>query len=131
MNRKILSGPPLNYTTNSSLGQFFFESAERFGNRLCQIDPKCNKKEIFSSVKKKSVTIALGLRKKGITSQDLIVTCSTVTLDTAIPILASFYLGAKVANLDVTLSRRQIKHLLSLVSPSVIFVEEPSLSLIE
>lgn len=75
--------------------------------------------------------MALEMQNRGITSKDVIVTCSTVTFDTPTPVLAAFYLGAKVANLDPTLSVQQTSHMLSIVSPSMIFVEEPSLSLIE
>ncbi|XP_063930878.1 uncharacterized protein LOC135142986 isoform X2 [Zophobas morio] len=71
------------------------------------------------------------MQKRGITFEDVVVTCSSSTIDTAIPILATFYLGAKIANLDITLSVRQVTHLLSLVSPKMIFVEESAVGLIE
>nr|XP_008190687.2 PREDICTED: probable acyl-activating enzyme 21 [Tribolium castaneum] len=71
------------------------------------------------------------MQKRGITSHDTLVFCSKVTLDTPIPIIASFFLGAKIANLDPTLSPRQTSHLLSIISPKMIFVSESALSLIE
>lgn len=61
----------------------------------------------------------------------MIVLCTKVTLDNVIPIIATFYIGAKVANLDPTLSERNTTHLLTLVSPKIIFVEEESVALIE
>jgi 4-coumarate--CoA ligase len=60
-----------------------------------------------------------------------VVVCSSMTLDAAIPNVASFFLGAKVANLDPSLSVKQTSHLIGLVSPKVIFVEEASVPLIE
>lgn len=57
--------------------------------------------------------------------------CSYNSVDNIIPIISSLYLGAKVVSLDPTLSIRQTNHLLSLVSPRFIFVEEESVPLIE
>ena len=65
------------------------------------------------------------------TSKDVIVVCSENTLDAVIPIVAGTFIGAKVSNLDPSLSIRHIKHLLSLVEPRVIFVQESSIKLIE
>ncbi|EEZ98040.2 uncharacterized protein LOC658921 [Tribolium castaneum] len=129
----ILEGPPFppNYHMKQSLGQFFFDSASKFKDRICQIDAKTEKSETFLTVKQKSVRVALEMQKRGITSKDVIVTCSALTLETPVPILASFYLGAKVANSDPTLSVAQTAHMLSLVSPTMIFVQESSLTLIE
>ena len=103
-------------------------------NFLCntiQIDVLRDQHETYSSVRKRSTRVALEMQKRGITFEDVVVTCSSSTIDTAIPILATFYLGAKIANLDITLSVRQVTHLLSLVSPKMIFVEESAVGLIE
>ncbi|XP_063922941.1 uncharacterized protein LOC135137259 isoform X2 [Zophobas morio] len=87
--------------------------------------------ESYASVRKRSTRVAIEMQKRGITFEDVVVTCSSSTIDTAIPIIATFYLGAKIANLDITLSVRQVTHLLSLVSPKMIFVEESAIGLIE
>jgi 4-coumarate--CoA ligase len=87
--------------------------------------------ETFASVKLRSTRVAIDLQKRGITSSDVIAFCAGNTLDTVIPILATMYLGAKVANLEPSLSIRQTQHLIGLVSPKIIFVEEGSVSLIE
>lgn len=102
-----------------------FEKIYYFKN--FQID----KHESFSSVKQRSVRVAMELQKRGITSKDTLVFCSKVTLDTPIPIIASFFLGAKITNLDPTLSVRQTSHLLAIVAPTMIFVSNSCLSLIE
>ena len=90
-----------------------------------------NKKETYSDVKQRSVRAALALQNRGVISEDVVVLCTKLTLDNVVPIVASFFLGAKLANLDPSLSVRQTTHLLSLVSPKIIFVEEESLGLIE
>ncbi|XP_044258783.1 4-coumarate--CoA ligase 1-like [Tribolium madens] len=129
----ILEGPKIspNSYLKQNLGQFFFDSATKFKDRICQIDAKTDKSETFLSVKQRSVRVALEMQSRGITPNDVILTCSRVTLDTPIPIIAAFYLGVKVANSDPTLSVTQTAHMLSLVTPRMIFVEETSINIIE
>ncbi|KAJ3664401.1 hypothetical protein Zmor_008576 [Zophobas morio] len=131
MTDDILEGSALKHHVTSSMGQFFFDQAERFSDRICQIDTRLNKKETYSDVKQRSVRAALALQNRGVISEDVVVLCTKLTLDNVVPIVASFFLGAKLANLDPSLSVRQTTHLLSLVSPKIIFVEEESLGLIE
>jgi 4-coumarate--CoA ligase len=114
-----------------SLGEFFFDYAEKHRDVICQINGDTDESETYGSVKRRSTRLALALKRKGITCEDVIACCSYNSLDNTIPIIASTYLGAKIVNLDPTLSSRNTTHLLTLVSPRVIFVEEDSLGLIE
>ena len=82
-------------------------------------------------MKVRSIRVALALQKKRITSADVVILCSANTLDNTIPLLAASYLGAKVANLEPSLSVRHTQHLLALVTPKLIFVEEAAVGLIE
>ncbi|EFA00290.1 uncharacterized protein LOC658566 [Tribolium castaneum] len=132
MNSKILKGPKLKQAApKKSLGQLFFDCATLHGDKLCQVDGTADATESYSSVKQRSTRVAIALQERGITSKDVIAFCTGNTLDTVIPILATFYLGAKVANLDPSLSVRQTQHLIALVSPKIIFVEENAVELIE
>jgi 4-coumarate--CoA ligase len=130
---KILHGPKKRAALleMTSLGEFFFNQADRFGSHICQVDANINKSETYSSVKQRSVRLAIALRKKEITSKDVILCCSKNTIDNTIPILAALYLGAKVVNLDPTLGVRNSRHLVSLVCPTIIFVEDSSVGFIE
>ncbi|EFA00289.1 uncharacterized protein LOC657935 [Tribolium castaneum] len=132
MRNNILQGAEFKPTLdNTSLGDFFFNYAEKNGNKICHIDADLDQSETYSSVKQRTTRLAINLKKKGINSKDVVAFCSYNSLDNTIPIISSLYLGAKVANLDPTLSTRQTKHLLSLVSPRLIFVGEESVPLIE
>ncbi|KAJ3663830.1 hypothetical protein Zmor_008052 [Zophobas morio] len=132
MSARILKGKEFHPNFDKiSFGEFLFECCEKYADRICQIDGDLDKSETYSSVKTRSTRVALNLQKKGITSTDVVCFCSTNSLDNSIPLIASSYLGAKVVNLDPTLSVRNIQHLLSLVTPRIIFVEEESLKLIE
>ncbi|RZC36017.1 AMP-binding domain containing protein, partial [Asbolus verrucosus] len=132
MSSKILEGPKLKSTIPvKCLGQLFFECAEKYSDRICQVDGTIDQSETYASVKQRSTRVAIELQKRGITSNDVISNCSSNTLDAAIPILATFYLGAKVTNLEPTLSVRHTQHVISLVLPKIIFVEESAVDLIE
>jgi 4-coumarate--CoA ligase len=129
---KILHGPKKDsYAEITSLGEFFFNQAERYGNNICQVDANINKSETYSSVKLRSVRLAIALQHRGLTSKDVVLSCSKNTLDNAIPIIASLYLGAKVISLDPSLGTKNSKYLVGLVSPRIIFVEEVSVDMIE
>ncbi|RZC36036.1 4-coumarate--CoA ligase 1-like, partial [Asbolus verrucosus] len=129
---KILQGIKLESTLKEySMGKFFFEFGEKFKDNISQVDATIDMSETYSSVKQRSIRIAIALQAKGVTSSDVIVSCSNNTIDNMIPLIASLYLGAKIANLDSTLSVRTTRHLLNLVSPKIIFVEECFIDLIE
>lgn len=66
-----------------------------------------------------------------ITPNDVIVICSYNHMDSALPIYAAQYLGAKIASLDPTLSKRDCSYLLDLVKPKMIFVGPESAHLID
>lgn len=61
------------------------------------------------------------MRDEGITSKDVIVTCCYNSLNSVIPIIATTFLGAKIANLDPSLSEQHVKHLLNLTDPKIIY----------
>ncbi|XP_063930902.1 uncharacterized protein LOC135143007 [Zophobas morio] len=132
MNKQIIEGPKLTYfIKEKTFGEFCFNRCEKYGDNICHIDATDNKTETYSSVKLRSTRVAIALQKKGITSKDIVTFCSSNTLDNAISIIASAFLGATISNLESSLSVRHTTHLLRLVEPSMIFVEEAAISLIE
>lgn len=96
-----------------------------------KIDGTTHEEETYGSVKKRSVRAALELKKRGITPGDAVAFCTGNTIDTIIPILGTYFLGAKVANLEPTLTEYQIQHLLSLVKPKIVFVEDKYLNIVK
>ncbi|KAH0820375.1 hypothetical protein GEV33_002415 [Tenebrio molitor] len=114
----------------TTLGEFMFNRSDKFKSNICQIDANKKKTESYSSVKQRSVKLAVALKNK-LAPGDVVLTCSKNTLDAVIPIIASFYLGAIVANLDASLGVRMSRNLISLVTPKIIFVEEASVAMIE
>lgn len=61
------------------------------------------------------------LQAKGITAKDVVVTCCYNTLNSVIPIIATTFVGAKIANLDPSLSERDLRHLLTLADPKIVY----------
>jgi 4-coumarate--CoA ligase len=132
MAEKILHGPKMKSLVEmTSLGEFFFKHAEKYRDNICQIDANIDKSETYSSVKRRSVRLAIALQKMGVTSRDVVLSCSYNSLDNSIPILSTLYLGAKIVNLDPSLGLRNSKHLITYVSPRIIFVEEASVGMVE
>lgn len=71
------------------------------------------------------------MRSKGITSDDIVTLCTNNHLNSAVPYISTFFLSAKVASLDPTLSLTDTTHLLKQVTTKMIFVVPEALDLIE
>lgn len=129
------------------LGSLLINHLEKYGEKVCQVNilpllQKCNlfyfqidgnidKSETFSSVRQRSIRLALALQEENLKPDDVVLICSSNTLDSCIPVLATLFLSARVANSDPTLSSRTTNYLISLVKPKIIFVEFSSVNLIE
>ncbi|KAJ3635585.1 hypothetical protein MTP99_008482 [Tenebrio molitor] len=108
-----IRGPTLtDFVDELTLGSFFFNRAEKYKDQICQIDGILDRSETYGGVKLRSVRVAMQLQKRGVKSKDVVVFCSSNTLDNAIPIIGATYLGARVANLEPSLSVRHVRHLL-------------------
>lgn len=71
------------------------------------------------------------MRRRGIKPGDIVTVCSHNHLDTVVPLLATFFLGAIPASLDPTLSLADITVLIKQVVPKMFFVSEEAVQLIE
>ncbi|XP_018579484.1 4-coumarate--CoA ligase 1-like isoform X2 [Anoplophora glabripennis] len=113
------------------LGEFYFDSAHKHGDKICQLDAATGREESYRSVKERSTRVAIHLRNLGLKSEDVVLCCLKNTLDNIIPILSALYLGAKVASLDTSQSVKDCAHCISIVRAKYVFVEDQSLKLIE
>lgn len=71
------------------------------------------------------------LQAKGITENDVVATCCYNSLNSVLPIIATTLIGAKIANLDPSLSERDVKHLLALTDPKIIYVSSSCAELVK
>ncbi|KAG5893797.1 hypothetical protein JTB14_005462 [Gonioctena quinquepunctata] len=105
-------------------GQFFFDQADKFKDKICQIDGLTGKQETYSSVKLRSARLALHLKKLGIVPGDIIMSCLKNSLDNVIPHVSTLSLGAIVSAVDPTQSTREWVHCGNILKPKLIFVDE-------
>lgn len=71
------------------------------------------------------------MRSRGIKPKDIVTICSHNHLDTVVPLYATFFLGAIPASLDPTLSLRDLIILTKQVKPSIFFVSEEAVKVVE
>lgn len=71
------------------------------------------------------------MRSRGIKPKDVVSICSFNHVDTVVPLIATFFLGAIPASLDPTLSLADTKHLMNQVKPKIIFASQDAVKLIE
>lgn len=71
------------------------------------------------------------MQRRGIKTNDIVLTCSYNSMDTILPIYSTLYLNAVTVNLDPSISLRDSIHLLKTISPKLIFVIPEALDLIE
>lgn len=96
-----------------------------------QIDANFDVKETYASLKTRAIRTALALRKRGIKQGDIVMICSNNNLNNIVPFIAALYLGAKVASIDPSLSPLDCQHCIKIVPPSVAFVQDESVYMVE
>ncbi|CAG9819258.1 unnamed protein product [Phaedon cochleariae] len=129
---KILCGGKSDFErVQKGVGEYFFEMAQKHQEKIFQIDGRTKEEETYSSVHQRSIRLASHLQKLGVTPDDIVVTCLKMTMDTVIPHIATTYLGAKFAALDIIQTEKDWTHCIGLVKPKLVFVDEDHLRKIE
>lgn len=96
-----------------------------------KIDAETGAVDTFGVLLKASIRIAIELKTRGITNEDIVGLCSSNNAFSCLPFYASMFIGAKFTAFDPGLSQMDMKHLLKVISPKVIFVEPCALEVIE
>ncbi|KAK4877747.1 hypothetical protein RN001_010253 [Aquatica leii] len=96
-----------------------------------KIDGITGEKDTYRSLLQRCVRTALKMRCLGITTNDIVTTCTFNHLNSCVPYLATLFLGAKIANFDLTLSLQDIVRLMRQVMPKLIFVIPEAFDLIK
>lgn len=71
------------------------------------------------------------MRRRGIKPSEVVLNCSSNNMDTFLPLYSTLYLNAVTVTLDPSIPLRTSVHLLKIVSPRMIFVQESAIDLIE
>ncbi|XP_044731912.1 4-coumarate--CoA ligase 1-like isoform X2 [Chrysoperla carnea] len=127
----IVKGLDFTLSQNFSIGTLILDKLTKHGDKISQIYSLTGESYTHLDVKTRSIRVAKELRAHGIGLGDVISICSTNTPNSALPLLAGMYLGAVINPLDPTLNKSDIKHLMGITTPKIIFTEESCLTMIE
>ncbi|XP_050305446.1 luciferin 4-monooxygenase-like [Anthonomus grandis grandis] len=129
MENFIIKGPTVPINVEKSLGEYFWDRAEKYGNRIFQIDAYTGATETFKDVQRKAVRVAINLKQNGVNPKDVIMICGENNFDNIIPTLAGLFLGAYVANVVPTTDIYGATNYLSDLKPKVLFVSDNKLDI--
>ncbi|GJQ77869.1 hypothetical protein Trydic_g16122 [Trypoxylus dichotomus] len=128
----VIYGPQVKVNTDKrGLGKYLFEKFIEHAENTFQINAATEEEETYEFVNKKCIRFALELKNRGVQKNDVILVCSSNNMDSIVPILGSIYINAISVTLDPSISLRDTSHLLKLVRPKIILVEESSIELIQ
>ncbi|KAF5282437.1 hypothetical protein FQA39_LY17552 [Lamprigera yunnana] len=113
------------------IGWVYYDFMSKYRERIAQIDGLTDKKDTYGDLLERCVQTALRLKVLGVCYGDVVSICSYNHLNSCVPHISSFFIGAKIAGFDPSLSLRDAIHLYRLVLPRVIFVGPESVQLIE
>ncbi|XP_059611753.1 luciferin 4-monooxygenase-like [Phlebotomus argentipes] len=120
----IFGGPcAIDYTVNNkSLAEHAFKSLKANGNEVAIIDGVSGEIITYSALLDRALTLLKYLQKKGIGSGDIIGICCENRLEFPVVALATIFAGATLSTLNPRYVNREIKHVLDLTTPKLVFV---------
>ncbi|XP_063986253.1 uncharacterized protein LOC135167214 [Diachasmimorpha longicaudata] len=106
-------------------GEKILKRLRDYPDRIGQVDAKTGEEDSFGNIGERSVKCALWMKKQGIKPGDIIALCTHNQLDSAIPFLASLFLGV-VCNpwWETSLDEDLVIYFLNHTKPKVIFTSE-------
>ncbi|XP_053599089.1 uncharacterized protein LOC103579793 isoform X1 [Microplitis demolitor] len=113
------------------IGERVRSQFEKYPDFVGQIDGATGKKDTFNCMGARTTKCAVWLKKQGVSRGDVIGLCSKNHLDSCIPLLASFYLGA-IFNpwWDSCLDEELVTYFINTTKPKVLFVDEDNAEII-
>ncbi|XP_015124775.1 4-coumarate--CoA ligase 1 [Diachasma alloeum] len=108
-------------------GEKILRCLRDYPDRIGQVDAKTGEEDTLRNIEDRSVKCALWMKKQGVKPGDIIALCTHNQLNSAIPLLASLFLGA-VCNpwWETYLEEDLIIYFLNHTEPKVIFTNEES-----
>ncbi|KAG5882798.1 hypothetical protein JTB14_035628 [Gonioctena quinquepunctata] len=121
MTNNIVVGPELERLIDSSLGDLLILVLKTFEDNILQVDGETGEELPASLLFKKAVRLATWLQKQGICVGDNISINSENRLEFCIVPVATLFSGATFAPLNPDYTPGELKHVLSLSKPKIIF----------
>ncbi|KAK5639861.1 hypothetical protein RI129_010672 [Pyrocoelia pectoralis] len=126
----IMPDPPM-ITDQRGIGHVYFESMLKYREKIAQVDGHTGEEETYESLLKRSIRTAITMQNMGIKPGDFVSMCTVNDMDACVVYIASLFIGAVMANVDVNVSTQDIVFLLKQVSPKIIFATPNSESVIQ
>nr|CAI5853440.1 unnamed protein product [Callosobruchus analis] len=130
--RYIIDVPPLDHTPDErGLGYQYFDCMKKYSDRVAQYLEDIDEEDTYENLLLRCIRVAMELKSRGLTKEDVVTLCSTNHKDSCVPFIACLFLGIPVASLDPMLSALDTTHLIKEVTPRVLFVVSKSVDLID
>ncbi|KAF5272658.1 hypothetical protein FQA39_LY07685 [Lamprigera yunnana] len=113
------------------VGYEFFETMKKNEDKTFLIDAFTGVQKTYGEVLQSCVRTALKMQSYGVSPEDIVTINAPTTLHTCVPFIASFFIGATMANLDPLLTLTESLHLMKQINPKMIFVDEEDVDTLE
>ncbi|KAK5639928.1 hypothetical protein RI129_010739 [Pyrocoelia pectoralis] len=100
-------------------------------DRLAQIDGLTGEEDTYGSLLQRCVRTSIALKEMGVKYGDIISSCTYNHLNSCVPHISGFFIGAPIAALDPSFSLSEACNLFRQVMPKVMFTGVESVTLIE
>ncbi|KAI4458430.1 long-chain-fatty-acid--coa ligase [Holotrichia oblita] len=104
----------------AGFGHELYTRMKEYGDSEAQVDAETGKSETFKELLQRCVRVALQLKKRGVTSEDVVAPATGNHLNTAVAVVAPLLIGAKVACIDGSSTPADILSMINVVKPKVI-----------
>nr|XP_022908116.1 luciferin 4-monooxygenase-like [Onthophagus taurus] len=115
----------------NGLAHEIFHGLKKNKDVIGQIEADSGKSETYSKVLERSIRLAINLKKRGVTPNDIIAPCTTNHLNNSVLLFGILFTGAKPAWLDAFAPYDQILKQLQLVEPKFVFAEPQNVDVLE
>ncbi|KAB0798205.1 hypothetical protein PPYR_09198 [Photinus pyralis] len=121
----IIKMPDLKYIPKAKgVGRLYFDCMSKYKENVAQIDGLTGSTDTFAQLLSRCIRVAIGLKEMGLKSGEIVSVCTLNHLNSCVPMIASFFLGAIVSAVDVNFRSSELAFLLKQAPPKVIFVQE-------
>ncbi|XP_067000159.2 luciferin 4-monooxygenase [Anabrus simplex] len=113
------------------LGHFLLQKLKQHGDKVAQVYPDSNETYTFADIHARAVSVAEELEAHGVKLGDVIVVILTVSSDYAPLLVGTLLLGATLAPLNPAFDKGDLKALLTIYQPKLIFCGANSAAAVE
>nr|XP_023020782.1 luciferin 4-monooxygenase-like isoform X1 [Leptinotarsa decemlineata] len=119
------------FKEHGGLGRRYYDKLGHELDRILQVDIVSSITETKGSVRGRSIKLALEMKDRGVTENDIIVIYSRNHADQTIAVLSTLFLGAIVAPLDPEISHKECLEIVKKLKPKMCFTDSRTISQIE